>query len=145
MSSSNNLSTPLRPTTPPSTAHPSPATLTAASTPRRRKTPQPAPAPETQAPWPRIKKRIPVQQLVDLTEKVFGYKPRDWQLKVVLKILEGNDGMVIAGTGAGKSLIFGMLALAAELAGTGGTVIVVSPLKALQLDQVSTDISCEYE
>ncbi|KAI1790168.1 P-loop containing nucleoside triphosphate hydrolase protein [Ganoderma leucocontextum] len=44
--------------------------------------------------------------------------------------------MTVAGTGAGKSMVFALLAIAAELSGADGLVIVVCPLKALQLDQI---------
>ena len=44
--------------------------------------------------------------------------------------------ITIAGTGAGKSLIFAMLAIAAELANFQGIVVVICPLKSLQKDQV---------
>lgn len=47
--------------------------------------------------------------------------------------------MAVAGTGAGKSLVFSLIAIAAALTGFNGVVLVVCPLKALQLDQVSTD------
>ena len=52
------------------------------------------------------------------------------------KVLEGHDAIVIAGTGAGKSLIFAMLAVAAALTGFDGVVIVICPLKSLQKYQV---------
>ncbi|KAF8869867.1 hypothetical protein CPB84DRAFT_1640591, partial [Gymnopilus junonius] len=66
---------------------------------------------------------------------IFGYAPRSWQMKVTEKVLEGRDVIAIAGTGAGKSLVFVMLAIAAELAGFEGIVVVVCPLKSLQKDQ----------
>ncbi|KAI0739880.1 hypothetical protein C8Q80DRAFT_1072426, partial [Daedaleopsis nitida] len=75
------------------------------------------------------------ETLVQATTAVFGYSPREWQLRVVLKLLEGHDVIAIAGTGAGKSLIFGMLALASALLDFNGVVLVICPLKALQLDQ----------
>ncbi|EPS97626.1 hypothetical protein FOMPIDRAFT_1098035, partial [Fomitopsis schrenkii] len=61
--------------------------------------------------------------------------PRPWQLRAAVAILEGRDTMVVAGTGSGKSLVFALVAIAAELVGSRGLVIVISPLKALQLDQ----------
>ncbi|KAI0311153.1 hypothetical protein OF83DRAFT_1047400, partial [Amylostereum chailletii] len=73
--------------------------------------------------------------LVAATKAVHGYEPRPWQLKVAMKILEGNNIIAVAGTGAGKSLVFSLLAIATELANFNGTVIVICPLKALQLDQ----------
>jgi len=51
----------------------------------------------------------------------------------VEKVLEGYGVIAIAGTGAGKSLIFGMLAIAAEVAGFEGIVIVICPLKSLNI------------
>ncbi|KAH9917482.1 uncharacterized protein B0H18DRAFT_853744, partial [Fomitopsis serialis] len=64
------------------------------------------------------------------TKHVFGYGPMDWQLGAATKILETNDSMIIAGTGAGKSLVFALLAIAAELTKSDGLVLVVCPLKA---------------
>ena len=76
--------------------------------------------------------------LEDVTKQIFGYLPRSWQTKVTEKVLEGHDVIAIAGTGAGKSLIFAMLAVAAELAGFEGIVVVICPLKSLQKDQVGS-------
>jgi len=109
--------------------HPSPF-----STPRHRKnTPknpsQPGPLPTTQS-WPRIGQKIASKTLEDVTKQIFGYLPRSWQTKVTEKVLEGHDVITIAGTGAGKSLIFAMLAIAAELAGFEGIVVVICPLKS---------------
>ena len=113
--------------------HPSPF-----STPRHRKnTPQPGtPLTSTTQTWPRIGQKITSQMLEDSTKQIFGYLPRSWQTKVTEKVLEGHDVIAIAGTGAGKSLIFAMLAIAAELAGFEGIVVVICPLKSLQKDQV---------
>ncbi|KAJ7177278.1 hypothetical protein C8R43DRAFT_820274, partial [Mycena crocata] len=69
------------------------------------------------------------------TEAIVGHKPRPWQIQPVLKVLEGNNIFVLAGMGSGKSLIFAMLAIAAELVGFDGVVLVICPLKALQSDQ----------
>ena len=109
------------------------------STPRHRKnTPQPSPGtPPTQT-WPRIGQKIDRKVLEDVTKQIFGYLPRSWQTKVTEKVLEGHDVIAIAGTGAGKSLIFAMLAIAAELAGFEGIVVVICPLKSLQKDQVGS-------
>ena len=107
------------------------------STPRRRKNAQNNSAPPSPShTWPRIGKKIPSETLQEVTEQIFGYSPRGWQTKVAEKVLEGHDSIVIAGTGAGKSLVFAMLAIAAELAGFEGVVIVICPLKSLQKDQV---------
>ena len=61
-----------------------------------------------------------------------GKTPYDWQLDVTEAILLGLDSMVIAGTGSGKTIPF-MLPL---LAHPGKNIIIISPLKVLQQDQV---------
>ena len=53
-----------------------------------------------------------------------------------LKCAEGYDTFGIAGTGYGKSLVFALLAIAVALAGSKGIVMVICPLKSLQIDQV---------
>ena len=64
-------------------------------------------------------------------------EPYDWQLDVAEAILLGLDCTVIAGTGAGKTMPFMMpLLLHPEKC-----IIILSPLKVLQRDQVSTYIS----
>ena len=108
------------------------------STPRHRKnTPQPG-TPLTTQKWPRIGHKIDKKVLEEVTQQIFGYLPRFWQTKVTEKVLEGHDVIAIAGTGAGKSLIFAMLAIAAELASFEGIVVVICPLKSLQKDQVGS-------
>ena len=106
------------------------------STPLRRKIANNSATPSRSQTWPRIGRKISTETLEDITKQIFGYSPREWQTKVVEKVLEGHDAIVIAGTGAGKSLIFAMLAVAAALAGFDGVVIVICPLKSLQKDQV---------
>jgi superfamily II DNA helicase RecQ len=58
----------------------------------------------------------------------FGH---EWQLDVAEAILLGLDSVVIAGTGAGKTMPFMMPLLLDK-----NRVIIVSPLKVLQADQV---------
>lgn len=71
------------------------------------------------------------------TKYRFGYEPHEWQLQAALKVLEGNDGVVVAGTGKGKTMAFALLGLAVQLSKTNrGHYIIVSPLKALEGDQV---------
>ena len=73
------------------------------------------------------------------SNQVFANKlPHPWQLQMFIKCAEGCDTFCIAGMGFGKSLVFALLAIAVELAGSKGTVVVVCPLKALEIDQVST-------
>ena len=35
-----------------------------------------------------------------MTEQIFGYPPKTWQIQVTEKVLEGHDIIAIAGTGA---------------------------------------------
>ncbi|KLO06459.1 P-loop containing nucleoside triphosphate hydrolase protein, partial [Schizopora paradoxa] len=65
-----------------------------------------------------------------LKEKMDGKEPYIWQLDVGEAMHMGLDSVVIAGTGAGKTLPFIMPVV------LGGTVIIISPLNALQGDQV---------
>jgi ATP-dependent helicase YprA (DUF1998 family) len=94
-------------------------------------------------PWPRFKSRVGVERLKAETKRRFGYKPHDWQLEAALKVLEGNDGVVVAGTGKGKTMVFALLGLAVQLSKTKGYYIIVSPLKALECDQVRTVLNEE--
>lgn len=61
------------------------------------------------------------------------FVPDDWQIQLISKIRQGYDSVFCAGTGYGKSLVFEGLA---SLGGKGKVVIVISPLKALERDQV---------
>ena len=65
-----------------------------------------------------------------------GKTPYDWQLDVTEAILLKLDSLVIAGTGSGKTIPF-MLPL---LAHPEKVVIIFSPLKVLQRDQVMMSI-----
>ena len=80
--------------------------------------------------------RKSLEEIVSVTKQIFDYEPRPWQLKLFTKCAEGYDTFAIAGTGYGKSLVFTLLAIAVELAGCKGTVMIVCPLKSLELDQV---------
>ena len=101
---------------------------------------QPETDPRPQVPlrkkWPRFKEKVKVERLKEETKECFGYEPHDWQLQAALKVLEGSDGVVIAGTGKGKTMVFALLGLAVKLTRTKGHYIIVSPLKALEGDQV---------
>ena len=66
----------------------------------------------------------------------FSYKPHEWQLQAALKVLEANDGVVVAGTCRGKTMIFALLSLAVSLLKTKDYYVIVLPLKALEGDQV---------
>jgi len=86
--------------------------------------------------WPRFKENISIEKLREETNRRFGYEPYEWQLKTTLKVLEGNDGVVVAGSGKGKTTIFALLGLAVELSKTKGHYIIISPPKTLEGDQV---------
>ncbi|MBY0176616.1 RecQ family ATP-dependent DNA helicase [Curtobacterium herbarum] len=62
---------------------------------------------------------------------VFGWELRDAQQTVVDAVLAGRDAIALMPTGSGKSAIYQVAALALD-----GPVVVVSPLVALQEDQV---------
>ena len=61
-----------------------------------------------------------------------GKKPYDWQLNVTEALLLGLDCVVIAGTGAGKTMPF-MMPL---LMHPKKHIIIISPLDTLEIDQV---------
>ncbi len=72
-------------------------------------------------------------------EKAFdGKTPYEWQVDVTEALLLRLDCIVIAGTGAGKTMPFAMPLLLDKT--KRKMVIVVSPLKELQKDQVSLTI-----
>src|SRR4051794_25443632 len=69
-----------------------------------------------------------------LARERFGYKDlRPGQEEVIQLILDGHDVLSIMPTGAGKSAIYQMCGLLLD-----GPTIVVSPLIALQKDQVES-------
>nr|VWO95074.1 ATP-dependent RNA helicase mak5 (EC [Ganoderma boninense] len=128
------------------TLSPTPQTRTSSTllpTPPRSQIPTPGPpsassdlAREGPKPWPKLGTRVSQDEIKAATKQIFGYEPRAWQLQTMEKILEGYDVMTVAGTGAGKSLVFALIVIAAALAKVRGLVLVVCPLKALQNDQV---------
>ncbi|EJF56048.1 hypothetical protein DICSQDRAFT_18782, partial [Dichomitus squalens LYAD-421 SS1] len=75
------------------------------------------------------------EDLCEAARLIFGYSPRAWQISAAVKLLEGRDVMLVVGTGAGKSMVFALMAIAITLSRGKGLVIVICPLKALQLDQ----------
>ena len=73
------------------------------------------------------------EKISELLAETFGNLPYDWQLDVAEAICMGLDAVVIAGTGAGKTLPFVMPVMLHK----EKMVIIISPLIALQEDQVS--------
>lgn len=67
-------------------------------------------------------------------EKVFGFKPCLWQIRVVRAVLAGEDVITIAPTGSGKSLTYWIPLLYIK----HGITVVVTPLKLLGTQFVET-------
>ena len=77
-------------------------------------------------------------RLIELFRERFdGGEPRPWQLDVTEAIILGLDTLVIAGTGAGKTIPF-MMPLMLD---PTKKALVISPLKILQADQVLFNLS----
>jgi ATP-dependent helicase YprA (DUF1998 family) len=79
-----------------------------------------------------VKTRADLRKL--FSERESRFNPHDWQLDVAEALLLGIDSVVIAGTGSGKTIPF-MLPL---LLHPEKMVLIISPLKVLQRDQVCT-------
>lgn len=75
------------------------------------------------------------RQLQKIFSTRFGSTAYEWQLDVTEAILLGLDSVVIAGTGAGKTIPFMLPLLLRE----DKMILILSPLKVLQRDQVSND------
>lgn len=75
-------------------------------------------------------------KLVEKVQALYGYRPRPFQLAATESICAGKDTVVIAPTGSGKSLLFRAVQLGTPER-KNGMVIVVTPLKALQVEQAS--------
>ena len=80
----------------------------------------------------------PTQPTLDVLEQiarqVFGYEElRPAQKEVLTSVLNGNDTLAIMPTGSGKSAIYQIAALRLP-----GPTVVISPLIALQQDQVAS-------
>ncbi len=74
----------------------------------------------------------PTADLQEIAEQVFGWSQlRPEQLDAMRAVVSGQDVLVVLPTGAGKSAIYQVPALLIE-----GPTIVVSPLLALQRDQI---------
>lgn len=70
-------------------------------------------------------------ELLSRATDVFGWHLRDDQRSVIDAVLDGRDALAVMPTGSGKSAIYQVAGLELD-----GLVIVVSPLVALQEDQV---------
>jgi ATP-dependent helicase YprA (DUF1998 family) len=65
-----------------------------------------------------------------------GRMPYDWQLDAAEALVLGLDCVVIAGTGAGKTIPFVLPLFAQD--SWDKLVLIISPLNALETDQVSS-------
>ena len=72
----------------------------------------------------------------EFEKRTNGKMPYDWQLNATEALLLGLDCVVVAGTGAGKTMPFMMPLLVYPKK----HVIVISPLDALENDQVSEEV-----
>lgn len=73
-------------------------------------------------------------KLVGIAEEKFGFIPYGWQIQLALSLLQGKSVICIAATGKGKTLPFCLPGLI-----TKKFTIVLSPLNALEEDQVRTN------
>ena len=77
-------------------------------------------------------KRKTLKELQDLAQEIFDFETlRPEQEQAILSVLDGHDTLTVLPTGAGKSAIYQLAALTLD-----GPTVVVSPLIALQKDQV---------
>jgi ATP-dependent DNA helicase RecQ len=78
------------------------------------------------------KQRSKQKQIQDIAQKTFGYDSlRPGQQQVIEAVVEGHDTLAVMPTGSGKSAIYQIAALLLP-----GATVVISPLIALQHDQV---------
>jgi superfamily II RNA helicase len=78
------------------------------------------------------------QTSAELVSKLnLSFMPDDWQVHLISRIRQGYDSVFLAGTGYGKSLVFEGLAV---LGGQSKMVIIISPLKALDLSGTCSEM-----
>jgi ATP-dependent helicase YprA (DUF1998 family) len=65
-----------------------------------------------------------------------GYYPTSWQIDAAESIHLNLDTVIIAGTGSGKTTPFVLPLMLDRTPGKTSTLLLISPLKALQSDQV---------
>jgi len=80
-------------------------------------------------------------KIIKTFRDAFGEKdPYPWQVDVTEALLLGLDSIVIAGTGAGKTMPFIMPLLVDQT--KRKFVVIISPLNELEQDQVSVHFIC---
>ncbi|MBC8122265.1 MAG: ATP-dependent DNA helicase RecQ, partial [Gemmatimonadaceae bacterium] len=78
-------------------------------------------------------KRVDVKRIQQLASELFEYEQlRPGQLEAIESVLAGRDTLAVMPTGSGKSAIYQLAALLID-----GPTLVISPLIALQRDQVA--------
>jgi ATP-dependent DNA helicase RecQ len=83
------------------------------------------------------RQRPGIGQVEEVARGVFGHDDlREPQQEAIGALLDGHDVLVVAPTGSGKSLAYQLSALMLE-----GLTVVVSPLLALQQDQIDSLLS----
>src|SRR5256885_217135 len=81
---------------------------------------------------PKSSKQVPLAEIRKVARERFGYRTlKPAQEEVVRLLLDGHDTLSVMPTGFGKSAIYQIAALFIN-----GPTVVVSPLIALQKDQV---------
>jgi ATP-dependent helicase YprA (DUF1998 family) len=121
-----------------SNASPEPPSLPPSPT-TSRKAALPIAASPIETIWPRCCRIVRESEVAACFEAQFRYPPRSLQMRAGLKLMSNNDVMVVARTGIGKSKIFAVTAIAAQLGGIKhAVVLVIVPLKALEMDLVSS-------
>ena len=73
-----------------------------------------------------------MEQFIGRVPEAFKMTPRRWQSSAIDRLRAGDNVMVKAGTGSGKSFLFEVMVLTKDKA----VVLIVSPVKALMKRQV---------
>jgi superfamily II DNA/RNA helicase len=75
-------------------------------------------------------------EMSDQCQAKFSYRPHTWQLDVSEAILLKLDAVLIAGTGSGKTTPFVLPLMVKQNEGKESILLLISPTKELQKDQV---------
>jgi superfamily II DNA/RNA helicase len=75
-------------------------------------------------------------EMSDQCQAKFSYRPHPWQLDVPEAILLKLDAVLIAGTGSGKTTPFVLPLMVKQDKGKESILLLISPTKELQKDQV---------
>lgn len=86
---------------------------------------------------------FPEGQVGSACEQLLGYRPKMFQMEAAKALCTGRDTIVISPTGSGKSLVIRLPFLSPNTS-SEAMMIVVTPLKALQKEQVERDSESIY-